>query len=336
MYNALTFDLGTLLSTFYGVAAATVPVFLIIYAIGNCLGPITLGRLFDTVGRKPMISLCYLGSAALTVVLGVLVMGDTLDRWSFLAFIVGIFFLASAGASAAYLTVSEIFPMETRALAIAFFYAVGTAIGGIAGPLLFGHLIESGDSSRLALGFFIGAGMMALGGFAELAFGVKAEQTSLEDIAEPLTATGSGEEEAEEEEDEHAAQDSDRVREETRRRVERMRERAARRQARDRAGLRRFRPGPPQDWHSPGVGGSTFTPVGSAFAAERVLDREIEAIERALAATGTLRRDELAARVGARWWGPGRFSRALGEAVRDGEVRRVGRSTYASTVPRGD
>ena len=97
------------------------------------------------------------------------------------------FFLASAGASSAYLTVSEIFPMETRALAIAFFYAVGTAVGGITGPLLFGHLIDSGSASQLAIGFFIGAAAMALGGLAEMLFGVDAEQQSLESIAEPLT-----------------------------------------------------------------------------------------------------------------------------------------------------
>ena len=198
MYNALTFNLGTILSTFFDVASATVPVFIIIYAVGNFLGPVTLGRLFDTVGRKPMIAGCYLGSAALTVVLAFLVLGDTLGRWGFEAFIVAIFFLASAGASAAYLTVSEVFPMETRALAIAFFYAVGTAVGGITGPLLFGHLIGSGETSQLATGFFIGAGVMALGGVAELFFGVKAEQANLEDIAQPLTvedAEEGGEEE---------------------------------------------------------------------------------------------------------------------------------------------
>ena len=99
-----------------------------------------------------------------------------------------IFFFASAGASAAYLTTSEIFPMETRALAIAFFYAIGTAIGGITGPLLFGHLIKSGDTGQLQLAFLIGAGVMAIGGIAELFLGVRAERRSLEEIATPLTA----------------------------------------------------------------------------------------------------------------------------------------------------
>ena len=111
-----------------------------------------------------------------------------------MAFIMVIFFLASAGASSAYLTVSEIFPMETRALSIAFFYAVGTAAGGIAGPLLFGHLIATGSEDQVAIGFFIGAVVMAIGGIAELLFGVRAEQKQLEDVAEPLTAEGEGEE----------------------------------------------------------------------------------------------------------------------------------------------
>ena len=102
------------------------PYFILLFAAGNLLGPLTLGRLFDTVGRKPMITITYLGSAAAAVVLGVLLLGGALDRWSFIAVVGATFFLASAGASSAYLTVSEIFPMETRALAIAFFYAVGT------------------------------------------------------------------------------------------------------------------------------------------------------------------------------------------------------------------
>jgi MFS family permease len=105
-----------------------------------------------------------------------------------MALLLATFFLASAGASSAYLTVSEIFPMETRALAIAFFYAIGTAVGGITGPFLFGKMIESGEESQVAIAFFIGAGVMALGGIVELLFGVKAEQVELEGIAKPLSA----------------------------------------------------------------------------------------------------------------------------------------------------
>jgi MFS family permease len=187
IYNGVTFNLGTLFTTFFGVAAGVVPVFIIIYGVGNFLGPLTLGRLFDTVGRKPMIAGCYLGSALLTVPMGILFQQDLIGEWAFEAFVFFTFFLASAGASAAYLTVSEIFPMETRALAIAFFYAIGTAAGGIAGPLLFGHLIESGDRTNVMIAFFIGAGVMAIGGIAELFLGVRSEQAQLEDIAQPLT-----------------------------------------------------------------------------------------------------------------------------------------------------
>jgi MFS family permease len=188
MYNAITFDLGTLLGEFFDVASGTVPIYIAIFATSNFLGPFTLGRLFDTVGRKPMVTATYLGSAALTAVLAVLLLGNSLTTWTFMAFVLAIFFLASAGASSAYLTVSEIFPMETRALSIAFFYAVGTAAGGIAGPLLFGHLIASGSQDQVAIGFFIGAATMAVGGIAELLFGVKAEQKQLEDVAKPLSA----------------------------------------------------------------------------------------------------------------------------------------------------
>jgi MFS family permease len=186
LYNAVMFNLGTMLSGFFGVKSGTVPLFIVIFAAGNFLGPLLLGRLFDTLGRRPMITGTYLGSAALTVLLAVLLAGGSLTRWSFIALVGATFFLASAGASAAYLTVSEIFPMETRALAIAFFYAVGTGAGGIIGPLLFGNLISSGESA-VAVGFGVGAVVMALGGVAELLCGVRAERTSLENIAKPLT-----------------------------------------------------------------------------------------------------------------------------------------------------
>ncbi len=187
LYNGITFNLGTLMNSYFGVAAGIVPVFLVFWAVSNFLGPVLLGRLFDTVGRKPMIAISYLGSAVIAVVLAFILMHSD-NEWAFLAVLMACFFLASAGASSAYLTVSEIFPMETRALAIAFFYAVGTALGGIIGPLLFGRFIESGDVGLVALGFFISAAVMAIGGIAELVLGVKAEGAQLEDIAEPLTA----------------------------------------------------------------------------------------------------------------------------------------------------
>lgn len=189
MYTSVTQNLGTLMSTFFKVSSGIVPVFTMVYAAGNLLGPLALGRQFDTVGRKPMITMTYLGSAVITVLLaGLFTQTDLLGSWTFIIVVMGTFFLASAGASAAYLTASEIFPMETRALAIAFFYAIGTAVGGITGPLLFGHLVSSGQRSQVGIGFLIGAAVMALGGLAELILGVKAEQVPLEDIARPLTA----------------------------------------------------------------------------------------------------------------------------------------------------
>lgn len=137
LYNGITFNLGTLMSTYFDVASNIVPVFLVFWAISNFLGPVILGRLFDTVGRKPMISLSYIGSAAVAVALAFILVGSD-NEWLFLIVLMVCFFLASSGASAAYLTVSEIFPMETRALAIAFFYAIGTGLGGIAEPLTAG------------------------------------------------------------------------------------------------------------------------------------------------------------------------------------------------------
>src|SRR5581483_6463261 len=146
IYNGITFNLGDLFSKFYAVSSGFVPVYIVIFAVGNFLGPLLLGRLFDTVGRVPMIAGTYIGSAAVGAVLAFLFAGKQLGSpWSFEALIFATFFLASAGASAAYLTVSEVFPMETRALAIAFFYAVGTGLGGIIGPLLFGHLIATNN-----------------------------------------------------------------------------------------------------------------------------------------------------------------------------------------------
>ncbi len=188
LYNAVTFNLGTILGEFFGIGSGQVPLYLALFGVSNFLGPLTLGRLFDTIGRKVMISLSYLTSAGLTAVLGVVLLSTTPSTWTFMGFVLAIFFFASSGASAAYLTVSEIFPMETRALSIAFFYAVGTGAGGIVGPLLFGELINTGELEKVAIGLLIGAVAMALGGIAEIFFGVNAEGKSLESIARPLSA----------------------------------------------------------------------------------------------------------------------------------------------------
>jgi hypothetical protein len=335
IYNGVTFNLGTLFTTFFGVAAGVVPVFIIIYGIGNFLGPLTLGRLFDTVGRKPMIAGCYLGSALLTVPMGILFQQDLIGEWTFEAFVFVTFFLASAGASAAYLTVSEIFPMETRALAIAFFYAIGTAAGGIAGPLLFGHLIETGDRTNVMIAFFIGAGVMAIGGIAELFLGVRSEQAQLEDIAQPLTVEDAEQEDAERKDDGDDDEDAERRRAEAerqRRRHEleaRVRTRIARRRALERQGLRRYRPGPPER------AAAAWLATTSVDVSDD-LDREIEIIGRALDEHGPTERRALSRLVGARYWGPGRFRAALREAVADGRARRLSRSAYGPPPPDDD
>ncbi|MEI7715869.1 MAG: MFS transporter [Mycobacterium sp.] len=194
LYNGVTFNLGTLLSGFYGVPSGRVPLFFVLWALSNFIGPLVLGRFFDTVGRKPMITLCYVGSAVAAAALAIVFVTRAGGVWAFIAVLAATFFLASAGAAAAYLTVSELFPMEIRALAIAFFYAVGTAIGGITGPLLFGQLINSGQRGQVVWSFLIGAAVMALAGLVELRLGVAAEQRSLEDLATPMTALDSNRE----------------------------------------------------------------------------------------------------------------------------------------------
>ncbi|WP_431904754.1 MFS transporter [Nonomuraea sp. bgisy101] len=331
LYNAVTFDLGTILSGFFGVASGAVPYFMAIFALGNFLGPLLLGRLFDTVGRIPMISGTYFVSAGLTALIAVLFMNGSLTTASFMTLVALTFFFASAGASSAYLTVSEVFPMETRALAISLFFAVGTAIGGITGPALFGQFIHSGNPSLVALGFFIGAAAMALGGVAELAFGVRAEQQSLENIAMPLTA-----EEAEADPAQQAvlvragreAGLSEEGRRQLHERDERIQLRSARRRDWERSGLRRFRPGPGNSFYSPGMAATTGTTSRYAAMADRDRDQEIEDLARAADQQGPVSRDKLEQVVGGRWWGPGRFGAALREAVREGVIKRFSDDKY--------
>ena len=182
------FTYSLVLTTFYHVAAGAVGYYLIAFAAGNLLGRMVLGRLFDVVGRRAMIASTYLASGVMLAVTAWLFdRGALTATTQTLAWVV-IFFVASAGASSAYLTVSEIFPMETRALAIAFFYAVGTGIGGIIGPVLFGALIATKRPFDVAIGYLIGGVLMAAAGLVEVFLGVDAEQQSLEDIAAPLSA----------------------------------------------------------------------------------------------------------------------------------------------------
>ncbi len=158
-------------------------------AIGNFLGPLLLGRYFDTVGRRTMITMSYVVSGVGLLGVAWLFQADVLGATSLTVAWSVVFFFASAGASAAYLTVSEIFPMETRAMAIAVFYAVGTGLGGIIGPLLFGRLVDSGKVSAVAAGYVLGAVLMIAAGVVEWVLGVDAEGKRLEDIATPLSAT---------------------------------------------------------------------------------------------------------------------------------------------------
>jgi MFS family permease len=192
LYNAFFFTYGDTLTTFLGVERTGG--YIAIFALSNFVGAVLLSRLFGTLGRRKMIAGTYLLSGVLLAITGFLLGGLSAGMLTLAGSIV--FFFASAGASSAYLTASEIFPMETRALCIAFFYAIGTAAGGITGPLLFGTLIgnaaESGDITGIAPGYFIGAALMIIGGIVAAFLAVDAENRSLEDIAQPLTAADAG------------------------------------------------------------------------------------------------------------------------------------------------
>jgi MFS family permease len=189
LYNAITFGYAQILAEFFHVTTDPGYYFAVI-AVGNLLGPLVLGRLFDTVGRKPMIAGTYILSGLLLLGTAVLFHAGLLSAVTMTACWCGVLFFASAGASSAYLTVSEVFPMETRALAIAFFYALGTAAGGISGPLLFSALVGTGQVNDTVVAFSVGAGLMIAAGVVEIFLGVKAERQSLEDIARPLTEAG--------------------------------------------------------------------------------------------------------------------------------------------------
>jgi MFS family permease len=188
LYNAFFFTYGDTLSTFLDVKQTGW--YIAVFAFSNFAGALLLSPLFDSLGRVRMITGTYVLSGVLLGVAGFFLGDFSAVTLTLMGSI--IFFFASAGASAAYLTASEVFPMETRALCIAFFYAIGTAAGGIAGPLLFGWLIDnataSGDISKIAIGYYIGAALMIAGGIVEAFLGVRAEGQSLEDIATPLTA----------------------------------------------------------------------------------------------------------------------------------------------------
>jgi MFS family permease len=324
LYNAIFFTYALVLTTFYDVKESTVPIYIIPFAIGNLMGPLLLGRLFDTIGRKPMIAGSYIISGLGLLVTaylfkqGVLTATTQTIAWCI------IFFFASAGASAAYLTVSEIFPMETRAMAIAFFFAIGTAIGGIAGPLLFGKLIETERETPVFWGYVLGASLMIVGGVIQALWGVKAERRSLEDVALPVSA-----EDAVEERDDAEGG-------------------TAGAPSRDGDGDGRFTRSPrpvdsPQAATAvlagaqrpvgPSATQAMYSPqqvVGERSATDVDVDREVDALVDVLSTRGELTRRELGALAETKAWGPGRFGRALELGVLSGRIRRTGRDRYAA------
>jgi MFS family permease len=187
-YNAIFFTYGLVLMRFYGVLSEKVGGYLLPFALGNVLGPLLIGHLFDTIGRKQMITATYAAAGVLLALTGWLFHAGILTaQTQTLAWTI-IFFVASAAASSAYLTVSEIFPLEIRALAIAIFYAFGTLAGGVGAPVLFGWIIGTGSKDALFAGYLVAAILMIIGAVTEAWIGVAAEGKSLESVATPLSA----------------------------------------------------------------------------------------------------------------------------------------------------
>src|SRR3954451_953280 len=285
-YNAFLYSFGTILTNFFRAPDTITGLYLLPFAIGNFLGPLLLGRFFDTVGRRIMIGGTFLISGVIPAASAALFHAGSLSATSLTAIWTAAFFFASAGASAGYLTVSEIFPMEIRAMAIAFFYAVATAIGGVTGPTLFGRLVDNVD--QMTIGFYIAAGLMVIAAFTEFAIGVDAEGETLENIATPLTAAeaGTGDEQV--------------------RRDERFTRRA------------------PQSQSLRSGGWSAMPQSSLRSPTDTDLDREVAGIAAALeGAREPMTRRELAVATNSRFWGAGRFSTALGTAMARGEIRRV-------------
>jgi MFS family permease len=189
-YNAIFFTYALVLMRFYSVPEQNVGGYLLPFALGNVLGPVLLGHLFDTIGRKQMITLTYGLAGILLAVTGWLFHAGMLTaQTQTLAWTI-IFFIASAAASSAYLTVSEIFPLEIRAVAIAIFYAIGTLVGGVGAPILFGWIIGAGSITVLFIGYLVAAALMIFGAAIEAWIGVPAERRSLEHVAAPLSSKG--------------------------------------------------------------------------------------------------------------------------------------------------
>jgi MFS family permease len=186
-YNGVFFTYALVLSHFYGVPSDRIGLYLLPFAAGNLLGPLLLGRLFDTLGRRLMISLTYISSGLLIALTGWGLAQGWFSATTLTLLWCVVFFIASAAASSAYLTVSELFPVELRGMAIALFYAVGTAAGGLLAPALFGALLETGNRSQVFIGYLVGAVLMVAAGIVAAVLGVAAEGKSLEAL-NPLDA----------------------------------------------------------------------------------------------------------------------------------------------------
>jgi MFS family permease len=185
-YNAIFFTYALVLSRFYDVPEAKVGYYIFPFAIGNFLGPLILGRLFDKIGRRRMIALTYASSGVLLFISGYAFQAGLLDATTQAVSWSVIFFIASAAASSAYLTVSEIFPLEMRAVSISLFYAVGTALGGFVGPPLFGAMIESGSRQALFGAYALAGALMCAAALVAAFLAIDAERRPLEEIAPPL------------------------------------------------------------------------------------------------------------------------------------------------------
>ncbi len=186
-YNGILFTYPLVLKHFFHVPPDRAPLYVLVMALANLLGPLLLGHFFDTIGRRKMIAGTYAISGVIIAATQVFFLQGQLTAGTQTLLWGVTFFIASAAASAGYLTVSEIFPLEMRALAIALFYAVGTAIGGLGAPALFGGLVESDQRGMLAAGYLFGAVLMAAAAAVEWWLGVDTEQKALEDVAAPLS-----------------------------------------------------------------------------------------------------------------------------------------------------
>ena len=311
LYNAVFFTYALVLTTFYHVSSGSVGYYLIAFAVGNLVGPIVLGRLFDIVGRRAMIAATYLASGIMLVVTARLFDAGVLTAETQTIAWVVIFFFASAGASAAYLTVSEIFPMETRALAIAFFYAVGTGLGGIIGPVLFGNLIATKRPFDMAIGYVIGGTLMIGAGLVEVFLGVDAEQRSLEDVATPLSAVDGGPDSASSNGGSASSRPS-----------------SARTPSPP--STRPTRPAVPRTGRA---GWAPFPQASTRPRGDPFVAHEVDIIVARLAADGPQTQATLARLVAAHHWGPGRFRAALRAGLASGRIRRRGRNQLAVGQP---